>query len=58
MADGLPDGVGGIDAAPVARLELAVAAASAEYSARNVRSKEIAAAAARWLPASVGARSF
>jgi glutamate-1-semialdehyde 2,1-aminomutase len=33
-----------------ARLESTVAAASARYSARNVRSMEIAAAAMRWLP--------
>jgi len=33
-----------------ARLESAVATASAQYAARNVRSKEIAAAATRWLP--------
>jgi glutamate-1-semialdehyde 2,1-aminomutase len=33
-----------------ARLGSAVATASAEYAARNVRSKEIAAAATRWLP--------
>jgi glutamate-1-semialdehyde 2,1-aminomutase len=50
VADCLPVGVRGSDAAAGARLELAVAAASAEYSARNARSKQIAAAAARWLP--------
>jgi glutamate-1-semialdehyde 2,1-aminomutase len=33
-----------------ARLKSAVATASAQYEARNVRSKEIAAAATRWLP--------
>jgi glutamate-1-semialdehyde 2,1-aminomutase len=39
-----------IDVGAVARLQSAVAAAAAEYSARNVRSKDIVSAAAKWLP--------
>jgi glutamate-1-semialdehyde 2,1-aminomutase len=46
----LPAEARGIDAAAAARLQSAVAAASAQYSTRNVCSKEIAAAATRWLP--------
>jgi glutamate-1-semialdehyde 2,1-aminomutase len=50
VADHLPGDAYGFDAVMAGRLESAVATASAEYAARNVRSKEIAAAAARWLP--------
>jgi len=48
VADHLPGDAYGFDAVMAGRLESAVATASAEYAARNVRSKEIAAAAARW----------
>ena len=49
-ADRLPGEAYGFDAVMAARLESAVATASAQYEARNVRSKEVAASATRWLP--------